>query len=106
MMMARRMTTTARKGEQLLTVKQAADRLNASASLVYDLVGARKLRACRIGNGRGRIRIPESAIDEYLARDGGRQAGLRGPDAAASAGGRLDALAGDPVTARTVASRR
>jgi excisionase family DNA binding protein len=52
--------------EQLLTVKQAAARLNPGASLVYDLVGARKLRSCRIGNGRGRIRIPESAIDEYI----------------------------------------
>jgi excisionase family DNA binding protein len=53
--------------ERLLTVKEAAERLNASAALVYDLVGARKMRSCRIGNGRGRIRIPESAIDEYLA---------------------------------------
>ena len=52
--------------EQLLTVRQAADRLSAGASLVYDLVGARKLRAYRIGNGRGRIRIPESAIAEYI----------------------------------------
>lgn len=51
-----------------LTVKEAAARLGVSPALVYSLVSARKLRYCRIGNGRGRIRIPEDAIGEYLAR--------------------------------------
>jgi excisionase family DNA binding protein len=51
-----------------LTVTQAARRLGVSPSLIYGLVSARKLRFCRIGNGRGRIRIPEDAIEEYLAR--------------------------------------
>lgn len=53
--------------EPLLAVKQAAERLNVGPSLVYDLVGGRRLRSGRIGNGQGRIRIPESAIDEYIA---------------------------------------
>jgi excisionase family DNA binding protein len=52
----------------LLTVKQAAERLGISAALTYSLVAGRKLRFCRVGNGRGRIRIPEDAIGEYLAR--------------------------------------
>ena len=52
----------------MLTVAQAAERLGISSSLVYSLVAGRKLRYCRVGNGRGRIRIPEDAIDEYLAR--------------------------------------
>jgi excisionase family DNA binding protein len=51
-----------------LTVKQAAERLGVSQSLVYGLISSRKLRYARIGNGRGRIRIPEDAIGEYLAR--------------------------------------
>lgn len=52
----------------LLDVKQAAGRLGVSPGLVYSLIAGRQLRHCRIGNGRGRIRIPEDAIAEYLAR--------------------------------------
>jgi excisionase family DNA binding protein len=51
----------------LLTVKETASRLGLSPGLVYSLVAGRKLRFVRIGNGRGRIRIPEDAIGEYLA---------------------------------------
>ncbi len=52
----------------LLTVKDAASRLGISPGLVYSLVAGRKLRFVRVGNGRGRIRIPEDAIDEYVSR--------------------------------------
>lgn len=52
----------------MLTVTQTAERLGISPSLVYSLISGRKLRFCRVGNGRGRIRIPEDAIGEYLAR--------------------------------------
>lgn len=52
----------------MLSVKAAAVLLGSSPSLVYSLVAGRKLRYCRVGNGRGRIRIPEDAIGEYLAR--------------------------------------
>ena len=52
----------------LLSVKDTASRLGISPGLVYSLVAGRKLRFVRIGNGRGRIRIPEDAIGEYLAR--------------------------------------
>jgi excisionase family DNA binding protein len=52
----------------LLTVKQAAGRLGVKPGLIYSLVAGRKLRFVRVGNGRGRIRIPSDAIDEYLAR--------------------------------------
>ncbi len=52
----------------MLTVKQAAARLGVSPGLVYSLVAGRKLRFVCIGNGRGRIRVPTDAIDEYLTR--------------------------------------
>jgi len=52
----------------MLSVKAAAALLGISPSLVYSLVAGRKLRFCRVGNGRGRIRIPDDAIGEYLAR--------------------------------------
>ncbi len=52
----------------MLTVKQAAERLGISAALVYSLISGRKLRYCRVGNGRGRLLIPEDALGEYLAR--------------------------------------
>lgn len=51
-----------------MTVKAAAEKLEVSPSLIYSLVAAGKLRFCRVGHGRGRIRIPEDAIEEYLAR--------------------------------------
>ncbi len=51
-----------------MTVKQAADRLEVSQSLVYSLISSGKIRFCRVGHGRGRIRIPDDAIGEYLAR--------------------------------------
>lgn len=52
----------------MLTVAQAARRLSISRGLVYALISERKLAHVRIGRGRGLIRIPEEAIQEYLAR--------------------------------------
>jgi excisionase family DNA binding protein len=47
------------------TVRQAAERLGVSPSLVYALVAARRLRHERIGLKRGVIRIPDDAVEEY-----------------------------------------
>jgi excisionase family DNA binding protein len=47
------------------SVAEAAKELGVSAGTVYALCAARKLRHERIGLGRGRIRIPEDAIQEY-----------------------------------------
>jgi excisionase family DNA binding protein len=52
----------------VLTVKEAAARLGVGTALVYDLVADGRLRACRVGNGRGRIRIPVEAVGEYLEK--------------------------------------
>lgn len=49
----------------MFTVRQVAELLGVSASTVYALVAARKLRHERIGLGRGAIRIPRDAVDEY-----------------------------------------
>lgn len=49
----------------LLSVREAAQRLGVSPPLVYRLCSARRLRHERIGLRRGRIRIPEEAIEEY-----------------------------------------
>ena len=51
-----------------MTVKTAAERLEVSPSLIYSLCAAGKLRYSRVGHGQGRLRIPEDAIAEYLAR--------------------------------------
>ena len=51
-----------------MNVRQAAERLEISQSLVYSLIAAGQLRHCRVGHGRGRLRIPPDAIEEYLAR--------------------------------------
>ncbi len=50
----------------MLTVKQAAERLNCSPSLVYELCAKGRIRHARIGFRRGTIRIAEEAIAEFL----------------------------------------
>ncbi len=49
----------------LLSVRQAAERLGVSAALVYALCEQRRMRHERHGLGRGCIRIPEDALEEY-----------------------------------------
>lgn len=51
----------------MLTVAEAAKRLGVGPQLVYQLVATRRIRFCRIGNGRGVIRIPEDAVAEYVS---------------------------------------
>ena len=50
---------------KLLSVKEAAAQLGISPALVYELCSVRKLRHERHGLGRGTIRIPEDALEEY-----------------------------------------
>ena len=51
---------------KLLTVKDVAERLSVSTSLVYQLVESGKLPVHRIGNGRGAIRFSPQDIETYL----------------------------------------
>lgn len=48
-----------------LTVREAAERLGLSPSLIYALCHRRQLRHERHGLGRGKILIPEDALEEY-----------------------------------------
>ncbi len=52
---------------RLLTAKEAADRLRCSLSTAYALCQSGRLRHHRVGLRRGSVRIPEDAIEEYLA---------------------------------------
>jgi excisionase family DNA binding protein len=49
----------------MLKVKEAAQKLGISISLVYGLCAAGRLRHERFGIGRGTIRIPEDALEAY-----------------------------------------
>ena len=49
----------------MLTVKQAAEALGVSPSLVYEICTQKLIRHERIGFGRGTIRISLEAIEEY-----------------------------------------
>lgn len=62
-----------------LTVKEAAARLGVSANLVYTLCARAKIRHERHGLGRGVIRIPPEALDEYR-----KQATVAGTSGAAT----------------------
>jgi excisionase family DNA binding protein len=50
---------------RVFSVCEAAEELGVSAGTVYGLCARRKIRHQRIGLGRGTIRIPEDAIEEY-----------------------------------------
>jgi excisionase family DNA binding protein len=54
--------------EKLYDVKAAAPLLSLSESSVYSLCARHLIRHIRVGAGGGGIRIPESAIAEYLKR--------------------------------------
>jgi excisionase family DNA binding protein len=47
------------------SVAEAAKELGVSAGTVYGLCSRRRLRHERHGLGRGRIKIPEDALEEY-----------------------------------------
>lgn len=49
------------------TVRQVAEQLNVSESIVYALIDAGRLACHRIGVGRGTIRIAREDLDAYLA---------------------------------------
>ena len=49
--------------DELLTVKQVAERLACSPDAIYEMVESKKLPSQRIGKGRGTIRIATSALD-------------------------------------------
>jgi excisionase family DNA binding protein len=50
--------------DRLLTVDQAAELLNTSASFPRRLIAERKIRFVRVGRC---VRIPESALAEFIA---------------------------------------
>lgn len=51
---------------KLLTVKEAAQLLRVSTATVYQLVAACQLRHTRVGLGRGKIMVPEDAVEDYV----------------------------------------
>jgi excisionase family DNA binding protein len=61
--------TTLPDNDRLLTVAQAADLLGTSVRFPRRLIAERRIRFVRLGeNGkRGHVRIPESALREFIA---------------------------------------
>ncbi|MFG1997919.1 excisionase family DNA-binding protein [Spirillospora sp. NPDC048911] len=56
-------------GERLLTVEQAAELLSTSERFPRRLIAERRIRFVRLGEPgkRGLVRIPESALREFIA---------------------------------------
>jgi excisionase family DNA binding protein len=70
--------TAVEEASVLLTVKEAAERLSVSPTLVYALCSKGLIRHERHGLGRGVIRISEEALEEYrlgreMRSDGGEE---------------------------------
>jgi len=53
-------------GVQLLKVKEVAEALRVSASLVYALIESGRLPACRVGRGRGAVRVLVDDLTAYI----------------------------------------
>jgi excisionase family DNA binding protein len=60
--------------ETFLTVKEVARRLAVGRTTVYELIAKRELVAIRIGRAR---RIPESALERWVAQQIQDQGGYR-----------------------------
>src|SRR5262249_18440634 len=54
--------------EKNYTVREVAELLSISAQAVYQLCTKKKLRHLRLGIGRGTLRIPASALDEFISQ--------------------------------------
>ena len=54
------------KGTGLHRVRVVAELLDVSVATVYRAIESGRLRALRIGTGRGAVRVPESALAEYV----------------------------------------
>ena len=67
------------QSKQLLTVGDVAKWLNVSGSLVYQLVEAKKIPVCRIGNGRGAIRFRPADIEAYITSCVDRRMPIKAP---------------------------
>lgn len=54
---------------RLLRKREVADALGISVSTVERLIGDGRLQALKLSKGRsGRVRVPESAVDEFVAK--------------------------------------
>ena len=51
---------------RLYRVKKLAEALDVSAATIYRAVESGALRAVRLGTGKGAVRIPGDAVEEYL----------------------------------------
>lgn len=51
---------------QLLKVKEVAEALRVSPSLVYSLIESGRLPACRVGRGRGSVRVLLQDLVAYI----------------------------------------
>lgn len=49
----------------MMTVKEVAEILNVSSALVYSLIARGRIACERYGVGRGTIRVPRVALDEF-----------------------------------------
>jgi excisionase family DNA binding protein len=54
------------EGTRLYRVRAVAEALDVSLATIYRAVESGALRAIRVGTGKGAVRIPEAAVDEYL----------------------------------------
>ena len=52
----------------MLDVSEAAQKLGVSEDTIYRMVGRRDIDYVRVGSGRGRIKISQAAIVDYLNR--------------------------------------
>ncbi|MBI1884765.1 MAG: helix-turn-helix domain-containing protein [Deltaproteobacteria bacterium] len=77
--------TTASDTALLLTVPQAAELLQISCDLAYQLVARGELPHIRLGMAGRVIRVPRFGLEQWIAREAGVPAARDGPPARGSA---------------------
>lgn len=54
------------EGTRMYRVKAVAEALDVSPATIYRAIESGQLRALKVGTGKGALRIPADAIEEYL----------------------------------------
>lgn len=54
------------EGSRMYRVKAVAEALDVSVNTIYRAIDSGALKALKIGNGKGAVRIPGSALNAYL----------------------------------------
>lgn len=72
MMAATRIAAPTKALGRLLSLREAAERLNLSVHTLHRMIARGQLHAIRLGHGRGVLRVTEAELERIIAAGSGR----------------------------------